>query len=65
MDIWQSSAEGLFLETKADVIKSRQFEADICLVYLHTLKLWRQIKFTLCQLAYEAMILRRVNDRMP
>ena len=48
MGIWQSSAEELFSETKADVIKSRQFEADICLVYLHTLKLWRQIKFTLC-----------------
>ena len=65
MGIWQSSAEGLLLEAKADVSKSHQFEADICLVYLHTLKLWRQIKFTLCQLAYEAMILRRVNDRMP
>lgn len=65
MGIWQSSAEELFSETKADVSKSRQFEADICLVYLHTLKLWRQIKFTLCQLAYEAMVLRRVNDRMP
>ena len=63
--MWQSSAEGLLLETKADVSKSRQFESDICLVYLHTLKLWRQIKFTLCQLAYEAMILGRVNDRMP
>ena len=59
MDIWQSSAEGLFLDEGWREKKS-QFEADICLVYLYILRLWRQIKFTLCQLAYKAMIFGRV-----